>query len=131
MLDDGKHFKNNEVWQCCKKWGSQHHVVMAYSPWVNGLVEGTNKILLYVLECLCAPEVGEDGWRAMNWVDLPKSWPDHFNKAIQILNWRILLVLKLSPKKLLLSLIFLFFIFFNYQFRSAERTPCRLYKLKY
>lgn len=80
-------------------------VVAAYSPWVNGLVEGTNKILLYVLARLCAPEVGEDGWQSMSWVDLPKTWPDHFDEAIQILNWRILPALKFSPKELLLSLI--------------------------
>ena len=105
MSDGGKHFKNTEVKQCCEKWGSRHHVVAAYSPWVNGLVEGTNKILLYVLARLCAPEVGEDGWQTMNWVDLPKTWPDHFEEAIQILNWRILPALKFSPKELLLSLV--------------------------
>ena len=105
MSDGGKHFKNTEVRQCCEKWGGRHHVVAAYSPWINGLVEGTNKILLYVLARLCAPEVGEDGWQAMNWVDLPKTWPDHFDEAIQILNWRILPALKFSPKELLLSLI--------------------------
>ena len=49
MSDGGKHFKNNKIQQCCKKWGSHHHVVAAYSPWINGLVEGTNKILLYIL----------------------------------------------------------------------------------
>ena len=105
MSDGGKHFKNNEVRQCCEKWGGKHHVVAAYSPWVNGLVEGTNKILLYVLARLCAPEVGEDGWQAMDWVSLPKTWPDHFDEAIQVLNWRILPALKFSPKELLLSLI--------------------------
>ena len=105
MSDGRKHFKNNEVRQCCEKWGGRHHVVAAYSPWINGLVEGTNKILLYVLARLCAPEVGEDGWQATNWADLPKTWPDHFDEAIQILNWRILPVLKFSPKELLLSLI--------------------------
>jgi RNase H-like domain found in reverse transcriptase/Integrase core domain len=105
MSDGGKHFKNNEVRQCCEKWGGRHHVVAAYSPWVNGLVEGTNKILLYVLARLCAPDVGEDGWQTMNWTDLPKSWPDHFDEAIQILNWRILPALKFSPKELLLSLV--------------------------
>jgi hypothetical protein len=105
MSDGGKHFKNNEVRQCCEKWGGRQHVVAAYSPWVNGLVEGTNKILLYVLARLCAPEVGEDGWQTMNWTDLPKTWPDHFDEAIQILNWRILPALKFSPKELLLSLI--------------------------
>ena len=105
MYDGGKHFKNNEVQQCCEKWGSQHHVVAAYSPWINGLVEGTNKILLYILARLCAPEVGEDGWQGMNWNDLPKAWPDHFDEAIQILNWHVLPALKFSPKELLLSLI--------------------------
>jgi hypothetical protein len=98
-------FKNNEVRQCCEKWGGQHHVVAAHSPWINGLVEGTNKILLYVLAHLCAPEVGEDGWQTMDWINLPKTWPDYFDEAIQILNWRILPALKFSPKELLLSLI--------------------------
>lgn len=105
MSDGGKHFKNNEVQQCCEKWGSRHHVIAAYSPWINGLVEGTNKILLYILARLCAPEVGEDGWQGMNWNDLPKAWPDHFDEAIQVLNWRVLPALKFSPKELLLSLI--------------------------
>jgi hypothetical protein len=105
MSDGGKHFKNNEVKQYCEKWGGRHHVVAAYSPWINGLVEGTNKILLYILARLCAPEVGEDGWQTTNWVDLPKTWTDHFDEAIQILNWRILPALKFSPKELLLSLI--------------------------
>jgi hypothetical protein len=105
MSDGGKHFKNNEVQQCCEKWGGRHHVVAAYSPWINGLVEGTNKILLYILARLCAPEVGEDGWQATNWEDLPRTWPDHFDEAIQVLNWRILPALKFSPKELLLNLI--------------------------
>ena len=105
MSDGGKHFKNNEVKQCCEKWGGRHHVVAAYSPWINGLVEGTNKILLYILARLCAPDVGEDGWQSMNWDDLPRAWPDHFDEAIQILNWRILPALKFSPKELLLSLV--------------------------
>ena len=105
MSDGGKHFKNNEVQQCCEKWGGRHQVVAAYSPWINGLVEGTNKILLYILARLCAPEVGEDGWQSMSWDDLPKAWPDYFDEAIQVLNWRILPALKFSPKELLLNLI--------------------------
>src|ERR1700678_61473 len=105
MTDGGKHFKNNEVRQCCEKWGSRHHVVAAYSPWINGLVEGTNKILLYVLARLCAPEVGEDGWQTLDWKDLPRTWPDHFDDAIRILNWRILPALKFCPKEILLGLV--------------------------
>ena len=41
----------------------------------------------------------------MDWADLPRAWPDHFEEAIEILNWRILPALKFSPKELLLSLV--------------------------
>ena len=64
MSDGGRHFNNMEVKEFCNKWGGKHHVVAAYSPWINGLVEGTNKILLYILAHLCAPDIGEDGWKA-------------------------------------------------------------------
>ena len=87
MSDGGKHFNNTEVKEFCEKWGGKHHVVASYSPWINGLVEGTNKILLYVLARLCAPEIGEDGWQSMEWENLPKTWPDPFDEAIRILNW--------------------------------------------
>ena len=50
MTDGRKHFDNNEVRSMCAKWGTTTHVVPAYSPWINGLVEGTNKILLNVLK---------------------------------------------------------------------------------
>ena len=105
MTDGGRHFDNAEVEELCKRWGSKHHVVAAYSPWVNGLVEGANKILLYVLAHLCALEIGEDGWRMMVWDNIPRSWPDHCDKAIQIMNWRILPVLKFQPKEILLGLV--------------------------
>ena len=49
--------------------------------------------------------MGEDGWQSTSWEDLPRAWPDHFEEAIQILNWRILPALKFSPKELLLNLI--------------------------
>jgi transposase InsO family protein len=49
MSDGGSHFKNAETQDFCKKWGTETHVVAAYSPWINGLVEGTNKLLLYVM----------------------------------------------------------------------------------
>lgn len=94
MIDRGRHFNNTKVEEFCQKWGSKHHVVVAYSPWVNGLVGGTNKILLYMLACLCMLEISEDGWRAMVWDNIPRSWPDHFDEAIWILNWWILPVLK-------------------------------------
>ena len=72
---------------------------------MNGLVEGTNKLLLYVLAQLCAPEIGEDGWQSTEWNTLPRTWPDHFQEAVNVLNWRILPALKFSPKELLLGLV--------------------------
>ena len=43
VLDGGRHFDNMEVKEFCNKWGGKHHVVVAYSPWINGLVEGIKK----------------------------------------------------------------------------------------
>ena len=53
MSDGGKHFDNNEVHEMCSKWGTTTHIVPAHPPWINGLVEGTNKILLHILKQLC------------------------------------------------------------------------------
>jgi hypothetical protein len=36
---------------------------------------------------------------------IPRNWPDHFEEAIRILNWRILPALKFSPKELLLGMV--------------------------
>ena len=105
MTDGGSHFNNQEIRDLCAEWGATLHVTPAYSPWVNGLVEGTNRLLLYILARLCAPEMGEDGWQDTDWKSLPSTWPDHFDKAIQILNWRILSAIKFSPKELLLGLV--------------------------
>jgi hypothetical protein len=62
MSDGGRHFDNNEVHNLCNNWGTTTHVILAYSPWVNGLVEGTNKILLHVLKQLCAPDLREENY---------------------------------------------------------------------
>jgi hypothetical protein len=105
MTDGGTHFKCKEVEDFCMEWGTKMHVVAAYSPWVNGLVEGTNKLLLYILARLCTPELGEDGWNSSKWEDLPRTWTDHFDHVIRILNWRILPSLKFSLKELLLGLV--------------------------
>ena len=105
MSDGGKHFDNNEVCQLCKKWRTKTHVVPAYSPWVNGLVEGTNKLLLHVLKHLCAPNLNDEETEQTKTEDIPKTWPDHFDKAICMLNGRLLPALKFSPKELLLGLV--------------------------
>lgn len=105
MTDGGPHFKNHEVKDFCMEWGVKHHVVPAYSPWVNGLVEGTNRLLLHVLKWLCAPELGEDLPEGYKFSDLPRSWPDHLDEAICCLNSQILPALKYMPKELLLGMM--------------------------
>jgi transposase InsO family protein len=105
MSDGGKHFDNKEVRELCEKWGAKTHIVSAYSPWVNGLVEGTNKLFLHVLKRLCAPDLNEEEADKMATEDLPRNWPDHFDEATRILNWRLLPALKFSPKELFLGLV--------------------------
>ena len=79
---------------------------MAYSPWVNGLLEGTNGKLLSRLKRLCAPNLGEDKWaKITRFEDLPAVWPDHFDAAIEHLNQRILPAYKFSPNELCLGTV--------------------------
>lgn len=105
MTDGGKHFDNHTVKEFCAKWSCKHHVVAAYSPWVNGLVEGTNKLLLHVLKRLCAPNLGEDEEVDREEGNLPRTWTDHLEDAVRALNNRILPALKYTPKELLLGLV--------------------------
>ena len=95
MSDGGKHFNNNEVSQFCKKWGTETHVVP----------EGTNKLLLHILKRLCAPNLNDKETEQTKTEDIPKTWPDHFNEAIRMLNGRLLPALKFSLKELLLGLV--------------------------
>ena len=85
--------------------GAETHVVPAYSPWVNGLVEGANKLLLHILKRLCAPDLNDEESEHMKTEDIPKTWPEHFEDAIHTLNGRLLPSLKFSPKELLLGLV--------------------------
>ena len=105
MSDGGTHFDCEPVKAFCKSWGCKSHIVSAYSPWINGLVEGTNKILLHVLKQICAPGLGEDEYDKMTWDSLPKTWPLHLNTAVLALNTCILPNLKFSPKELLLGTV--------------------------
>ena len=106
MVDGGSHFNNNEVKEFCKERGIKLHIVAKYSPWVNGLVEGTNKILLGILKRLCAPDLGEDEYELItDFTDLPKNWPDHLDEAVRQLNRRILPSLKFSPNELAFGLV--------------------------
>ena len=105
MTDSGPHLNNKVVCDLCTEWGTETHVVSAYLPWVNSLVEGANKILLHVLKRLCSPNLGEDEYNTMDWENILGSWPKHFDEAIWIMNWCLLPALKFSLKELLLGLV--------------------------
>jgi hypothetical protein len=102
MTDGGPEFDNDELGRECEKRGKKLQICPAYSPWVNGLLEGTNSILLNRLKRMCAPDLGEDEYRTM---DLPSNWPDHLEAAVRYINDRILPNLRFSPNELLLGLV--------------------------
>ena len=105
MADGGPEFNNGEMRALCKDRGVELRIVPAYSPWVNGLLEGMNAKLLAILKRLCAPDLGEDDYDKMAMEDIPANWPDHLDAAIRALNRRILPNLKYSPSELLLGLV--------------------------
>ena len=102
MVDGGPEFDNKELKEACSKLGTKLEVCPAYSPWVNGLIEGTNAILLNRLKRMCAPDLGEDEYGNLA---VPAHWPDHLEAAVRCLNNRILPNLKYSPNELLLGLV--------------------------
>ena len=102
MTDGGPEFDNEELRTECEKRGTKLQICPAYSPWVNGLLEGTNSILLNRLKRMCAPDLGEDEYGAMN---VPSNWPDHLEAAVRCINNRILPNLRYSPNELLLGLV--------------------------
>lgn len=74
MVDGGSHFNNKEVQKFCEECNIKLHVMAKYSPWVNGLVEGTNKILSGILKHLCVPDLGKDEYKLItDFTDLPKT----------------------------------------------------------
>jgi hypothetical protein len=105
MTDGGPEFDNKELREACETRGTKQVIVAAYSPWINGLLEGMNSKLLRILKRLCAPDLGEDEFEAMGWKNLPKNWPDHLDEAVEILNNRILPSLHYSPNELLLGMV--------------------------
>jgi hypothetical protein len=102
MTDGGPEFDNEELRAECIKRGTKLQICPAYSPWVNGLLEGTNSILLNRLKRMCAPDLGEDDYAVM---DIPINWPDHLEAAVRCINNRILPNLKYTPNELLLGLV--------------------------
>jgi hypothetical protein len=102
MADGGPEFDNEVLRAECEARGTKLHITPAYSPWVNGLVEGMNKKLLNVLKRMCAPDLGEDESCAD---DVLRNWPDHLDEAVRIINNTILPSLGYSANELLLGLV--------------------------
>ena len=46
MSDGGSHFKNDQVSSFCEENNITQITTAAYAPWVNGLVESTNNLIL-------------------------------------------------------------------------------------
>ena len=105
IMVDGSHFDCIEVQDYCDSIGSKLHIIAAYAPWINGLLEGSNGILLNVLKWLCALGLGEDDYDCIAIEDLPSNWPKYLNAAIKHLNNHILPSLKYLPNKPLLGLV--------------------------
>lgn len=103
--DGESHFDNREVKAWCEARRVQHHVVAAYAPWVNGLVESTNRQLLGRLCRMCSPGLDDVGTMDARPEDVARTWPDHFNDAICHLNEHIIPAIQFSPKELLLGLV--------------------------
>jgi hypothetical protein len=62
--------------------------------------------LLGILKRLCAPDLGEEGWRRIEkWEHLPNNWPDHFDAAIFLLNNCILRALDHTPNELFFAMV--------------------------
>ena len=105
MSDSGKHFDNHDIRRLCEEWGTETHIVSAYSPWVNGLVKGNNRLLLHILKRLCAPDLNDEELEKTKLVNIPKTWQDHFDETIRTLNRQLLPALIFSPKELLLGMV--------------------------
>ena len=103
----GQALQNQEVAENCERWGTKLYTVAAYSLWVNGLIEGTNKLLLYFLARSCrtffllvatgrgfnCDWVGV--WTCFNCLLLLTLGCNHNTTAFQWLEWRLLVFIKI------------------------------------
>lgn len=86
MADGGPHFNCNKVEDFCESMGTHLHIIVVYSPWINGLLEQNNSTLLNALKCLCTLGLGKDDYEKMATEDVPKNWLDHLDSIIKNLS---------------------------------------------
>src|SRR6266481_5769705 len=120
MTDGGSHFDNEEVQGYCEVQDIWHVTTPAYAPWMNGLIENTNKILLGRLRQMCAPNLDEMEETGTGPGPTPEKWLDHLEEAIRAMNDRILPAVGLTPWELLWGRREMA------QERKDEETPARM-----
>jgi len=103
MSDGGSHFKNDQVSSFCEENNITQITTAAYAPWVNGLVESTNNLILSRLKRLCSPDLHE----VPGDVDpksIPWNWPIHLAEAVRSLNDHISPALNATPREILFGM---------------------------
>jgi hypothetical protein len=106
QTDGGSHFKG-EVKEACEELGITHLVTPAYAAWVNGLVEGTNKLLISRLKRKCAPDLDESEYEGeVDPQSIAANWPYFFDEVIAELNDRIKPGTRFTPREILFGLLF-------------------------
>ncbi|KAF8715671.1 hypothetical protein RHS02_09979, partial [Rhizoctonia solani] len=106
MSDNGSHFDCHEV----NEWADNQGVSIIHSPphspWVNGLIEDANRILIGRLRTSCAEDLGKSPGDPNRPPSPPtRSWPKFLQKAIRDMNDRILPSLGYSPRELLTGVL--------------------------
>ena len=106
QTDGGSHFKGQELKEVCERLGIIRIITPAYAAWVNGLMEGVNRLFLSCLKKKCAPDLDESEYQDVDPQSIPRNWPDFFNEVVENLNDRIILGTKFTPREILFSLCF-------------------------
>ncbi|SPO26017.1 uncharacterized protein UTRI_02291 [Ustilago trichophora] len=81
ITDGGSHFDCAEVYDFLTEHGVDQHITPAYAPWVNGLVERNNGLILQTLRRLCAAAMEN----AVT-TSLAFPWTEHLSSATRELN---------------------------------------------
>ncbi|KAJ7135070.1 hypothetical protein C8R43DRAFT_867082, partial [Mycena crocata] len=97
--DGGSHFLGEEVRRACEELNIVKITTPAYSPFVNGLIENTNKLLISRLKRKCCPNLDEAEYENVDPESLPGNWPDFFDECIAELNDRILPGTRFTPRE--------------------------------
>ena len=106
QTDGGAHFKGPELKEACERLGIVRIVTPAYAVWVNGLVEGVNKLFLSCLKKKCAPDIDDSEYEDVDPESIPRNWPDFFEEAVVNVNDRIILGTRFTPREILFGLCF-------------------------